>query len=57
MPTVTEQQAMVIAVATAARALENIALQLNQALGPLQEIASALHVNPTTGKVFGEGRE
>jgi hypothetical protein len=56
-PTGTEQQAMVIAVATAARALENIALQLNQTLGPLQEIASALHVNPTRGKVLGEGGE
>jgi hypothetical protein len=39
MPTLTEQQAMIVAVANMASALENIALQVHQALGPLQEIA------------------
>ena len=38
-PTITEQQAMIVAVASIAAALENIGLQIHQALDPLQEIA------------------
>jgi hypothetical protein len=38
-PTITEQQAMIVAVASIAAALENIGLQIHRALDPLQEIA------------------
>jgi hypothetical protein len=38
-PTLTEQQAMIVAVANMATALENIGLQIHQAIDPLQEIA------------------
>jgi len=38
-PTLTEQQAMIVAVANMASAMENIAFQINQAIGPMQEIA------------------
>jgi hypothetical protein len=41
-PTLTNEQAMVVAVAGATKAMQNIALQLHQALDPLQEIADAL---------------
>lgn len=41
-PPLTEQQAMIVAVASIGSALENIASQIHNALGPLQEIASAL---------------
>lgn len=41
-PDLNEQQAMVVAVASIASALDEIAFQLNQAMGPLQEIADNL---------------
>jgi hypothetical protein len=41
-PTLTEGEAMVVAVAGIAAALDNVAFQLNQALEPLQEIANHL---------------
>lgn len=41
-PTLTNEQAQIVAVASIALALDNIALQLHQALGPLQEIADNL---------------
>lgn len=42
MPSLTEQQATIVAVASMASALDNIALQFHNALGPLQEIADRL---------------
>ena len=38
-PSLTEQQAMIVAVSNMASALENIASQISQALVPLREIA------------------
>jgi len=41
-PELTNEQATIIAIASIASALDNVALQLHQALGPLREIADHL---------------
>jgi len=41
-PELTNEQATIIAIASIASALDNVALQLRQALGPLREIADHL---------------
>ena len=38
-PTLTNEEAMIVAVSTVATALENIAFQIHQMIGPVQEIA------------------
>lgn len=39
---ITKEQAQIVAISNIANALDNVALQLHQALGPLQEIADNL---------------
>jgi hypothetical protein len=44
-PELTNEQATIIAIASIASALDSVALQLHQAVGPLQEIADHLKKN------------